>query len=723
MKKKYQYGLSTALLLMGLGAQAQNRPDGQPYSLGTAQSLLRQLEPQVTTGAAQRSIPTVMLRVSAAEAFTGKVNYRQDLSKTGEYVVGEIQGVPGSSFQVRVDGKEVEGNIVLRSSKKAYRYYTDAQGNASVQEVDINKVLCIDYNQPEGHQNPAPASASSTASRAAAVVSLQSFPGAKGCVLLDFDGQYVSGTPWNNGNPINAAPSGMSDTAIREFWELVSEDFRPFNLNVTTDEAVFNSYPKTMRRRCIITPTTTAAPGAGGVAYLGSFKWNDDTPCWEFMTSAKAGGEAASHEVGHTLGLSHDGRISPSEGYYRGQGNWAPIMGVGYYKPITQWSRGEYNSANQKQDDLAIMSGSTYNLGYRTDDHSNTTASATSLVRSGTSLSGGGIIERTTDQDFFVFTSGAGAISLNLNTVARHGNLDILARLYDSAGTLIGSYDAAGLNTSLSVNVAAGTYYLSVDGTGAANPATDGYSDYASLGTFTISGTAPVGGTTTPEPPTAFSKQLEAELADVNNGMVAETCSDTGGGQNMGYVTAGDNLVFNAVTIPTTGTYLIEYRVANGKTTEGTISSNLDGTVQLGNTIISPTGGWQTWTTVSKTVTLNAGTYNFGIYAQTGGYNINWIRISKAADALVATPAPSQTSKADAIAVELYPNPAIERLQLRSENNLDGHQFRIVDSWGRPVASGAIAAGGVDVAALKPGIYTITIVADGKTQVIKRFFK
>jgi serralysin len=43
--------------------------------------------------------------------------------------------------------------------------------------------------------------------------------------------------------------------------------------------------------------------------------------------------EAISHEVGHTLGLSHDGRITPSEGYYAGHGSgdtgWAPIMGVG----------------------------------------------------------------------------------------------------------------------------------------------------------------------------------------------------------------------------------------------------------------------------------------------------------------------------------------------------------------------------------------------------------
>ncbi|WP_217607514.1 hypothetical protein, partial [Chitinophaga sp. GbtcB8] len=78
-----------------------------------------------------------------------------------------------------------------------------------------------------------------------------------------------------------------------------------------------------------------------GVAYISSFNWNDDTPCWVFNGGVKGAGDAASHEVGHPLSLGHDGRNSPAEGFYAGQGNWAPIVGVGYYKPIVQWSKGE----------------------------------------------------------------------------------------------------------------------------------------------------------------------------------------------------------------------------------------------------------------------------------------------------------------------------------------------------------------------------------------------
>ncbi|WP_052732629.1 GEVED domain-containing protein [Hymenobacter terrenus] len=542
MKILQSFGLSAALLLAGLGAQAQQRPAGPSYPLGTSQALVRQLETQVDASA-RRGGTTVTLPVSATTAFTGKVNHREDLAATGEYVVGEIAGVAGSSFSLRIEGKEVEGTIVLRATREAYRYSADAQGNVSVQSVDINKVLCIDYNQPVGYREPAP---TRTANRAAAIVSLQSLPGAKGCVLLDFDGQYVSGTRWNNGNPINAAPAAIANdnAKIQAFWELVSEDFRPFSMNITTDEAVFNSYPKGLRMRCIVTPTTTAAPRAGGVAYVGSFRWTDDTPCWVFMSEPKSGGEASSHEVGHTLGLSHDGRISPQEDYYSAQGSagaWAPIMGVGYYKPVSQWSRGEYNSANNKEDDLAIIASSTYNVGYRADDHSNSTTSATALARSGTSLSGNGIIERAADQDYFSFTTSGGAVSLNVNTVSRYGNLDIVARLFDSGGGLLGTYDTAGnnnLNVSISTTLGAGTYYLQVDGTGSGNPATDGYSDYASLGTFTISGTAPTGGggTTPPPPPTGGSycaskggTQQYEYLAQVSLGSINRTSGADGG--------------------------------------------------------------------------------------------------------------------------------------------------------------------------------------------------
>jgi len=814
MQKLYSYGLSTALLLGVFGAQAQNKPAGPAFALGTSQALVQQLENQVNKAATTRGKSTVTLRVSEAQAFTGQVNFRDALSKTGEYLNGEIPGLPGSSFMVRVEGQTVEGNIILPATKQAYRYSADARGNAFVQEVDINKVVCIDYNKPVGYRDVAPATGTGNKT---AVVSLQSFPGARGCILLDFDGYSMpAGKGWNNGNAYNAASSGIeNDNAkVQAFWELVSEDYRPFSMNVTTDENVFNSYPTNMRIRCVVSPGSgsTIAPGAGGVAYIGSFRDTNDVPCWVFMNDPKSGGEASSHEVGHTLGLGHDGRVNPAEGYYTGQDNsgaWAPIMGAGYYKPVTHWSKGEYNRASNTEDDLSIMASATYNVGYRNDDHSGSISGATSLARNGNSVSGNGIIERTSDQDYFAFTTGGGTVSLNVNTVSRYGNLDIVARLFNGSGTQIGTFDTGGggnLNVSFSASLGAGTYYLQIDGTSSGNPATDGYSDYGSLGLFSISGTVPAAssgvatlykdcnytGTAVSLPvgdynlsamqargildddissltvnggyevvlyendnftgtaltitggnsclvgnalgagnwndkvtslrvrtaSAAFSQLLEAEAASVNSGMTAEACTE--GGQNLGYVDAADYLVFNGINFPTSGTYTIEYRVASPS--GGTVSSDLNaGTTLLGNTTIPATGGWQNWTTVSKSVSINAGTYNFGVYAQTGGWNINWVRITKTSAREAATAA-SDIAKVET-RLELYPNPVTDRLTLTSAADFRGQRVSIMSMEGLEVWHGTFSGETVDVSTLKPGLYTLVVITKDRQKLVSRFSK
>ncbi|GAB3589875.1 beta-1,3-glucanase family protein [Hymenobacter daeguensis] len=224
----------------------------------------------------------------------------------------------------------------------------------------------------------------------------------------------------------------------------------------------------------------------------------------------------------------------------------------------------------------------------------------------------------------------------------------------------------------------------------------------------------------------AFSRQLEAEAANVNNGMTAEVCSDAGGGQDMGYIDAGDYLVWNGINFPTTGTYLIEYRVASGAG-GGTISSDLNaGSIQLGNTAVPATGGWQTWTTVSKTVTINAGTYNFGIYAQTAGYNLNWVRITKQGAARMAAPTKDDEAPTNAGSLqtaELYPNPAVDKLYLSTETPLAGSQYRILNAYGKPVASGSFGKGAVNVAELPAGVYTISIITSDQQTTTRRFVK
>ena len=221
----------------------------------------------------------------------------------------------------------------------------------------------------------------------------------------------------------------------------------------------------------------------------------------------------------------------------------------------------------------------------------------------------------------------------------------------------------------------------------------------------------------TSTPPPASSVTLQAESASVNNGMVVENCTDTGGGQDMGYIDAGDYLVWNNVNFPTSGSYNIEYRVASGAG-GGTISSDLNaGSTQLGSTAIPGTGGWQNWTTVSKTVNVNAGTYNFGVYAQTGGYNLNYVRITKVAGRALAT-----TAEAKVVA-SVYPNPVRDRLTLDVAPEFMGGEVSILSLDGRVVWRGTHHGEPVDVSALRPGLYTLVLTAKDQPRLVSRFSK
>ncbi|TGE22131.1 glycosyl hydrolase family protein [Hymenobacter aquaticus] len=226
----------------------------------------------------------------------------------------------------------------------------------------------------------------------------------------------------------------------------------------------------------------------------------------------------------------------------------------------------------------------------------------------------------------------------------------------------------------------------------------------------------------TSTPPPTSSVTIQAESYSAMNGVQLEGCSDTGGGQDVGWIDAGDWLAYNGINFPTSGTYTLEYRVASPA--GGTLSSDLNaGSIPLGNVAVPATGGWQNWTTVSKTVNVNAGTYNFGVFAQTGGWNLNWIRITKASAARPASPTLATPSPRLDQNLELYPNPTTRTLRFRAEASLLGSQYQVVDVTGRTVLSGQLATADLDVSALQAGVYTLRLSADGQASVTRRFVK
>lgn len=341
---------------------------------------------------------------------------------------------------------------------------------------------------------------------------LESKPGSNYVLFLDFDGAIVTGTYWNSiynySNPIYAPASGQNNTGITNTWKQVAEDFSPFDINVTTDSTVYNSATAGQRMWVIVTPIDTwyGAGMAGGIAFLGSFTWTSKTPCWCFENnlgySAEYIAECASHEGGHTFDLVHQSSYTSScvkteynSGTGTGQISWAPIMGVGYYNNVTTFYNGFSTSGcSTRQNDWSVLLSSN-GFGLRPDEYGNSRSTATAIPMTGTSYDTSGIIIDSNDVDYLKLSvPSAATISItakpfNVGSSNKKANLDIRLELRDSAGTVLYASDSATILNAFLTNksLAAGNYYIVIDGVGSAN-----YTDYGSVGKYSLNITSSV---------------------------------------------------------------------------------------------------------------------------------------------------------------------------------------------------------------------------------------
>lgn len=333
---------------------------------------------------------------------------------------------------------------------------------------------------------------------------LNSLPGAAQTIFLDFDGHTVDNTVWNYAGPIECGPSGLSNTQITEVFNRVAEDYRPFTVNVTTDSLKYLAAPLTSRMRVIITVSSSWYGAAGGVSFVGSFSWGDDTPCFVFSQqlgfNVKFISEATSHESGHTLGLYHqatyDASCVKTSDYNYGTGSgeisWAPIMGVGYYKNLTIWHSGPNPyGCNNIQNDISIIASAANNITIRPDDNNNTAGNAPQLIISNNSFTTTGIFEKADDADLFklVLTSPSRvtfkSAPFNVGTQNAGGNSDILTAMYTNNMTLLKSSNPAdSLQATIDSVLNTGTYYFRV------KPVANTYAGtYGMSGEYIITGT------------------------------------------------------------------------------------------------------------------------------------------------------------------------------------------------------------------------------------------
>lgn len=346
---------------------------------------------------------------------------------------------------------------------------------------------------------------------------LHSRPTATRKLYLDFDGHTLTGTTWNDGRPDpivvpafdidgNPAFSDEELAIIQQVWRRVAEDFAPFDVDVTTEDpgvdGIISNAPGDVNIgvRALIgddaeyTRTDPAEDLTGilGLAWVGSFGGGIDDPALVFSvnhgTDYAQIADTVSHEVGHTLGLDHHGSAADGE-YYGGHGIWSPIMGSGPSDSVSQWSRGDYAGAtNPTQDDLAVIQGF---LPLAAPDHpvNQAAADAEALIDPNDVMNG--TLRSSADTAWYKFAGSAGAASFTGSVASLGPNLKLGLSIRDAAGNLVASSPAglAPLSASLTANLpASGFYYLVVDGIGYLDVDT-GFTDYASLGRFSVTGT------------------------------------------------------------------------------------------------------------------------------------------------------------------------------------------------------------------------------------------
>ena len=203
-----------------------------------------------------------------------------------------------------------------------------------------------------------------------------------------------------------------------------------------------------------------------------------------------------------------------------------------------------------------------------------------------------------------------------------------------------------------------------------------------------------------------LSGTIQAEKYHVNFGLSSEECTDTGGGQNMGYTNVGDYLDY-LVYAPTTGTYSFDFRLAStsGGTIEMRLVDNPTVPVIVQTVTVPNTGGWQTWQTVTVSGIIPQGAHTLRLYIKKPEFNINWFKASF----VTSNSSLDETSK-----FEVYPNPVKDQIFLNTTGLEGSYQVKITNLQGVVVTQfntvlGPGSALQTDVASLADGVYILTL--------------
>lgn len=213
---------------------------------------------------------------------------------------------------------------------------------------------------------------------------------------------------------------------------------------------------------------------------------------------------------------------------------------------------------------------------------------------------------------------------------------------------------------------------------------------------------------------------IQAEEFYVNNGFQLENCSDTGGGQNIGFANPGDYLDY-LIYVPEAGEYKLDFRYATQSTT-GRIEVRIgDGSefVNHGSVYFPSTGGWQVWKNLSVNVNLPQGNQTLRIYTVSGEFNINWFSL--------ATPNSVENSRLKG-SLQVYPNPGNGLFRVNAKlDKFAPATIEILDVSGRELMvfnckNADFVDETLNIQHFLPGIYMVKIKAgfeSAQTRIVK----
>jgi hypothetical protein len=309
---------------------------------------------------------------------------------------------------------------------------------------------------------------------------------------------------------------------------------------------------------------------------------------------------------------------------------------------------------------VAVISSSANGFGYRPDDYTNSPTSGTALS---SGVSKAGVIEQSTDQDWFTFTvASTSNVTMRVDVASLFPDLDARLELRNSTGaTLVASADAAALGEILTKSLAAGTYRLgvmshhSVSGSSFTTRPGD-------IGQYTVKvSITPTGAQQMPFKGAPFNiafsgtTTIQCEDFDLggegvayhdttatnlggqyrtSEGVDVKTASDTGGGYRLSDVVAGEWVEYT-INIVQAGTYNFGLRVANPDP-GAKFHVEIDGANVTGSLAVPDTNSYSTFTTVTKTgVSLGAGTHVLRLAFDTNAAPsnlvgaFNWISLAR----------------------------------------------------------------------------------------------